>query len=113
MTHKEIELCRRQLSKLTSALDKDKGEKSTIKRKLQQLARKMGASTSFRWVHPNSSSLKEGEADSSELIRNTHQALQTASIVESCRVANSNSCLSVVMAAGAVISAVAAWAAVL
>lgn len=85
MTDAEIEGYRKQLNELTNQCS-DKKRESHIQPQLQELARKVGASTMGVYLTGSTgSSIRD--ADTSELIRNIHQALQTASMVNMCRTA--------------------------
>ncbi len=85
MTDEEIEAYRRQLNELTAQCSEEKPE-SRIYNELKQLARKVGASTCVFWVRP-AGGCRSTDADTSELIRNIHQALQTASMANMCKTA--------------------------
>jgi len=122
MTDEEIEVYRKRLNELTAQCSDDKPEQK-ISQALKELAREVGASTCVFFVHPVSGS-RTGVADTSELIRNIHQALQTASMVNMCKTATEgyematkvsrNACINFWIAAAiAFLSAVAAWVAVL
>jgi len=123
MTDEQIEAYRQRLNDGTTKCS-DKKPESGIKEELEKLAREVGASTCVLWVHPTSSSIRSSDADTSELIRNIHQALQTASMVNMCKTATEgyematkvsrNACINFWIAAAiAFLSAVAAWVAVL
>lgn len=86
MTDEQIEAYRKHLSELTARCS-DKQPESRIKEELKELARQVGASTRILWVHPTSSTITTSDADTSEIIRNIHQALQTASMVNMCKTA--------------------------
>ncbi len=85
MTDNEIEAYRKQLNELTSQCSDKKPEKG-VYAKLKQLAREVGASTCVFWVRP-AGGCRSTDADTSELIRNIHQALQTASMANMCKTA--------------------------
>ena len=85
MTDAEIQAYRQLLNTLTAESSDEKPE-VRIHKELKELAREVGASTCVFWIHPVSGS-RTGAADTSELIRNIHQALQTASMVNMCRTA--------------------------
>lgn len=86
MTDAEIEAYRQRLNTLTAECSDEKPE-GRIHKELKDLAREVGASTRVLWIHPTSSSIRTTDADTPELIRNIHQALQTASMVNMCRTA--------------------------
>ncbi len=123
MTDEQIVEHRKNLNQLTDKCS-DKELEPKIKEDLKKLARKVGASTYVMWVQPSSSSIRSTPAETPELIRNIHQALQTASMVYMCKTATEgyematkvsrNACINFWIAAAiAVLSAVAAWVAVL
>ena len=76
-TDQEIESYRERLNNLTAKCSGKKQE-SQIKGELIELAREVGASTTT-----NVSQITK--ANTSELIQNIHQALQTASMVNMCK----------------------------
>jgi hypothetical protein len=125
MTDTEIEAYRLRLNKLTAEL-RDEQKEKIIQPQLKKLAREVGASTCVFYIGELNygGNAKTGEADSSELIRNIHQALQTASMVNMCSAAtkgyeiatNASRLASIqfwIAAVIAFISAVAAWVAAL
>ncbi len=83
MTDTEIETYRQRLNSLTASCT-DKEPEPSIKDELKKLALEVGASTYVLWVHPNRSRVNSTKADTSELIKNIHQALQTASMSNMC-----------------------------
>ena len=85
MTDEEIEGYRKRLNDLTAQCSDEKPEQK-IFQALKELASEVGASTCVFWVHPVGGS-RTGAADTSELIRNIHQALQTVSMVNMCKTA--------------------------
>lgn len=85
MTDAEIETFRKRLNKLTTQLSVEEQEEK-IRPELKKLAREVGASTWVLYVS-NEGRHMTGEADTSTLIHNIHQALQTASIANMCRTA--------------------------
>ena len=127
MTDVEIEEYRKQLNELTKQCS-DKEMERKIRSPLRELARKVGASIMGVYLTGSSGSTVR-DADTSELIRNIHQALQTASMVNMCRTATqgyeiateaSNRAVKVsksalkqswIIAGIAFLSAVAAWVA--
>jgi hypothetical protein len=86
MTDKEIEAYRKQLNEFTAQCSEEKPE-NRIYNELKQLARKVGASTCVFYVGGVYGQGKTGVADTSGLIRNIHQALQTASMANMCQTA--------------------------
>ena len=87
MTDTEIEAYRQRLNDLTLQLRDGKKDENTIRPQLIELAREVGASTKVLYVRFINSSTTSGEADTSELIKNIHQALQTATMVNMCKAA--------------------------
>ena len=82
-TDQEIEAYRKRLNELTAKCS-DKNPESRIQEELKQLAWEVGASTQVFYVSTTYGHGVTGAADTSELIRNIHQALQTASMVNMC-----------------------------
>jgi len=83
VTDEEIESYRKRLNELTANCS-EKHPEPHIQEELRKLAREVGAST--RGIYMTGTT--EGsirDADTSVLIRNIHQALQTASMVNMCR----------------------------
>ena len=85
MTDAEIEEYRKRLNDLTEKCS-DKHPESRISEELKKLAWEVGAST-CAFGHAASGQAMTSDANTSELIRNIHQALQTASMVNMCRTA--------------------------
>ena len=86
MTDQEVEAYRKRLNELTSKCSDGKPE-GKIREELKKLAREVGASTYIFYVDTTYGKGTTALADTSELIRNIHQALQTASMVNMCRTA--------------------------
>ena len=82
MTDEEIEKYRKELNELTAKCS-DSNPENRIQEELKKLAWKVGAST--RVLYPDHT---PGDAETSEIIRNIHQALQTASMANMCRKAS-------------------------
>jgi hypothetical protein len=82
MTDEQIENYRKTLSELTAKCS-DSNPESRIREDLKKLACQVGASTCVLYV-ANGHHMT-GDADTSEIIRNIHQALQTASMVNMCQ----------------------------
>lgn len=78
MTDKEIEEHRKNLNELTAKCS-DSNPEERIRNEFKKLAWKVGASTCV--LYPDHT---RGDADTSEIIRNIHQALQTASMANMC-----------------------------
>jgi len=126
VTDEEIALYGKELSDLTDKCS-DSNPESSIREDLKKLARKVGASTCTHYTANDRH--MTGDADTSEIIRNIHQALQTASMANMCRTATqgyeiatkaSNSAsrqfriiaiIAFFSAVAACVSAVAAWVA--
>jgi hypothetical protein len=83
-TDQEIEKYRKRLNDLTAKCS-DKYPETHLQEELKKLASEVGASTYVLWVSSIDSRAKSTSADTSELIRNIHQALQTASMSNMCR----------------------------
>jgi len=129
MTDVEIEAYRKRLNDLTVQLKDGRKEEETICPQLIELAREVGASTRVLYVRFIDSRTSSTEADSSELIKNIHQALQTASMINMCSAATQGyeiatkaskdarkqfcivAVIAVISAIAAVVSAIAAWVA--
>ena len=121
MTDEQIEAYRERLNQLTAECSEKKPEEK-IHKKLTELARDVGASTRVLWIHPTRSITKSSVANTSELIRNIHQALQTATMINMCKTATQGyeiatkairnafiySCIATIIA---LICAAAAWVA--
>jgi len=86
MTDEEIEAYRQRLNELTAECSDEQPE-PRISEELKKLAREVGASTYVFYVDTTYGRGTTGAADTSELIRNIHQALQTASMANMCRTA--------------------------
>jgi hypothetical protein len=119
MTDEEIEAYRERLNDLTAKCSEERPE-SRIRQELKQLAREVGASTWVFYVNTTYGKGITGEADSSELIKNIHQALQTASMANMCRRAAESYQVAIevsreahrrfrIVAIVALVSAAAAW----
>lgn len=129
MTDVEVETYRKRLNDLTIQLKGGQKEERTIRPQLIELAREVGASTQVLYVRFIDSTATSTEADSSELIKNIHQALQTASMVNMCSSATKGyeiatkaskdarkqfcivAVIAIISATAAVVSAIAAWVA--
>lgn len=81
MTDEQIEEYRKKLNELTAKCS-DSNPESRIREDLKKLAWKVGASTCVLYVANNRH--MTGDADTSEIVRNIHQALQTASMANMC-----------------------------
>ena len=105
MTDTEIETYRQELNTLTNQCSNEDQEKE-IRSQLQDLARKVGASRLSVCVFSEGAQIKS--ADTSILIHNIHQALQTATMVNMCRTATRGYKIAFLSAVAAIFSAVAA-----
>lgn len=99
MTHKKIEGYRQRLIDIKNMSNPGERSKAYI-----ELGAKLGASGCGRDIPP-------GERDA-EHIRSINQALQTATVIDMCKVASRNFWITMVTAIAAVLSALAAWAAI-
>lgn len=81
MTDEEIEKHRKSLNELTSS-SSDSNPENKIREDLKKLARKVGASTCV--LYTANGHHMTGDADTSEIMHNIHQALQTASMANMC-----------------------------
>ncbi len=116
MTHKKIEQYRAKLNKLTEStigqsIEEAGRQEDQMRPKLEELAREVGASILTGIVDKNGKYVWR-RGNSSDLIRNIHQALQTASTICMARTANRNFLIAIVASVAAAASALAAWAAV-
>ena len=115
MTREEIEGYRQELHTI---LNKDDGQRLE---ELKELAKKVGAG----YVHTTiacSDTIKEGTETTtttwqnpiseSELVLNINNALQTETMIAVCNTASRNFWLTMAAAIAAVLSALAAWAAI-
>ncbi len=111
MTHEEQEMYRSRLSQILGDDYPTQGKRLS----LQELAKEVGAST-YSWAKIGG----EGAATESQLVDNIQRAIETASMVEMCRT-SANMCevaahnYEVASRASkiALVSAIAAWVAVL
>ena len=78
---------------------------------LTDLAKKVGASTT-RMVRYIDESLASNKITETEIVQNIEVALQTASMIDMCKIATRNSFLALIAAVSALLSALAAWIAV-
>ena len=116
MTHKQIEEYRVRLNTLTESTigqptEEASGQENQMRPELEKLAHEVGASMLTGIIDKNGKYVWR-KGNSSDLIRNIHQALQTASMICMARTANRNFLIAIVAAIAAVASALAAWAAV-
>jgi len=98
VTHKEVEKYKKELDEILS--------KSNSEEQLQQLAKKVGASTIKRYGISHTDYL-------AELISNIHSAFQTIMVIEACETSAKNYKIAIAAAIAAILSALAAWVAVL
>jgi len=112
MTNKEIEEYQKKLQEIIDRPKQPDGNPAKgTKGDLQELARKVGAST--RAVYTGEGGKQLGyDAGISDLIDNIHTALQTATMVNMCEIAAKNYKIAITAAIIALLSALAAWAGV-
>ena len=124
MTHKEIEQYRKKLIEIISRKKQPDGNPAKgTKEDLQELAKRVGAST--RAIYTDRVGTPTGiDACISDLIDNIHTSLQTAAMIDVCKTAAQGYEIATeasrnaikhywIAVAIAVLSAVAAWVAVL
>lgn len=112
MTHKEIEQHRTKLIEIINRPKLSDGNPAKgTKEDLQELAKRVGANTRAIYTCPNGEQ-KGYDAGISDLIDNIHTALQTTSMIDTCRTASRNFWIAVVAAIVAFCSVLAAWVAV-
>lgn len=104
MARKELEKYWQELIEIMSDSKKDPAKSKEIQ--LRDLAGKLGASGEMYRAAPANA----GEA---ELVANILAALQTASMVDICETSNKNYRIAIAAAIAAILSALAAWLAVL
>jgi hypothetical protein len=113
MTHKESEQYRLKLTEIIKRLPKEIGEQlpEGLKEDLLDVARKVGACT--RSVHIKDNGSRDVyNASTEDLISNIHQALNTATTIEMCRISARNFWVALVATVIALLAMFAAWAAV-
>ncbi len=109
MRRKEIK--QQQTEKITILTEED----ARIRlEKLQELAKKVGASTTRMVSTTNQSGIVVGtmlsnKITETEIVQNIEQALQTASMFDMCRTAARNFWFTMLAALAAFLSALAAW----
>jgi len=120
MTREEIAVYRQ---KLRNILKKEGNEGKRIKA-LEDLAKEVGAGYVHTEIAPTATIRQNGKGSEtitdrnpisiseSELVLNIHQALQTEIMIDVCNTTARNFWITMVAAIAAVISALAAWAAV-
>ena len=114
MTHEEIEGYRQKLAEIVSRPKQEDGNPAEgSKEDLQKLAQQVGASTRAIYTHPRKGRIMAYDAGISDLIDNIHQALQTATMVNMCETAKRSFIIALVAATAALLSALAAWIAVI
>ena len=114
MKHDEIERYRKALRDLVERWHPttEPQPEEVTKGDLQELARKVGASTRSVCIDPKTNLPAGYPAGIGELIDNIHQALQTASMIDACRTAARNFWIALAAVLVSLVSAVAAWVAV-
>jgi len=113
MTHKESEQYRLKLTEIIKRLPKEVGKElpEGLKEDLLDLAREVGACT--RSVHIKDNGKRDVyNASTEDLISNIHQALNTASTIEMCRISSRNLWIAVIATIITLLAMLAAWAAV-
>lgn len=112
MAYEEIEQYKKQLIEIVQRPKQTGGNPATgTKEDLRELAQKVGAST--RVIHTDEWGNQSGrDAGISTIIDNIHTALQTATTIEMCRIAARNFWVAIGATLIALISALAAWSAV-
>lgn len=113
MTNKEIEEYQKKLQEIIDRPKQPDGNPAKgTKGDLQELAKKVGAST--RAVYTGEGGKQLGyDAGISDLIDNIHTALQTAAMIDACRTASRNFWIAIVAAIIATLIALAAWVAIM
>lgn len=117
MTNKEIERYRQNLANILANNELKPEER---RGKLEELAQKVGASiTRFERVKTETgrssnriSYNEENVITETEIVHSIQVALQTATMINMCKTASRNFCIALIATIAAVISAIAAWAAV-
>jgi len=114
MTHRESELYRLKLAEITKELPKEVGEylPESLKEGLLDIARKVGACTRSARIDDNGNRIVYN-ASIEDLISNIYQALDTASMIETCRISARNFWISLVATIISLLAMVAAWVAAL
>ncbi|OHB62082.1 MAG: hypothetical protein A2168_05790 [Planctomycetes bacterium RBG_13_50_24] len=110
MTHRESEQYRLELTEIIKELPKEVGEclPEGLKDRLLDIARKVGASTRSARINDNGQRIVYN-ASIEDLISNVYQALDTASIIEACRISARSSWISLVATIISLLAMVAAW----
>lgn len=115
MTHKEIAEYRQELRNI---LVKDNG---TRMKELIKLAKKVGAgyvhteiaaTTTIKTETGSQTTIHQNPISESELVLNINNALQTETMIDVCKTAARNFWITMVAAIAAVLSALAAWSAI-
>lgn len=113
MAHNDIE------QKRQSLIDIQKEEDARVRlERLQALAKETGASTTRMASTTSRSGIVSSvrvsnEITETEIVQNINDALQTASMVNMCKTATRNFIITLVVAIAALLSALAAWLAIL
>ena len=97
MTFEEIKQCRQELLDILN-IDPERKQHQP----LRNLAKKVGAQ------QPNATNVEFRDM----IVNNINHALQTATMIEMCRIASRNFWITVMAAIAAVLSALAAWVAI-
>src|SRR4030042_1290823 len=110
MTHRESEQYRLELTEIIKELPKEVGEclPEGLKDRLLDIARKVGASTRSARINDNGQRIVYNDSIEN-LFSNVYQALDTASIIEACRISARSSWISLVATIISLLAMVAAW----
>lgn len=115
MKRKEIEEYRQKLVEI-QMMPKEEGRKGV----LHELAKEVGASTEHTKIVGTSTqksgnvtetTIHQNPISESDLVQNINHALQTASMIDMCKIANRNFVIALIATLIALGSAVAAWVA--
>jgi len=116
MTRKEIAVYRQNLCTILAI--EDEGQRL---KKLEQLAKKVGAgyihteiaaTTTIKTATGSETTIHQNPISESELVLNINNALQTETMIDVCKTAARSFWITMVAAIAAVLSALAAWSAI-
>jgi hypothetical protein len=112
MTHRESEQYRLELTEITKELPKEVGEclPEGLKERLLDIARKVGACTRSARIDDNGKRIVYN-ASIEDLISNIYQALDTASMIETCRISTRSFWITLVSTIISLLAVAAAWVA--
>ena len=113
MTHSESEQYRLELTEITKGLPKEVGEclPGGLKDRLMDIARKVGTCTRSARINDNGDRIVYN-ASIEDLISNIYQALDTASMIETCRISARNYSIALMATFISLLAMLAAWVAV-